>query len=863
MMRAATRILLSLSGWLGIAYLGYWTALLLDRIVVDWPAYVFAGADDVSWYLTPYNLSLRAASAARVWSSFSPVMFGELLQLGLQIGLLVLAVRSRARSWRSGWLTYAALWTAFFIGGQAYRLAMVDRGTLAWLLRGVAPGVSENEYLRGAIGLAMGLGLLYAAMRLVRNLLETIAASLPAASPRGKWTFAALLFLLATHLLAWGSVNFSNTALRGFGLTAFLLPVVATPVLVLLAWQNRPATLTRPEPRLISLRPASMALGLAAALYAGLVQADLLRVWWADRAFARVEAAGYEILYDAGRYPVEEIQQLAARRRELVEALALRVGVPRTDLRIRLVLYPDSVSKRLATRDDRPFTVQGTTIRTFRQPQATSLADPEALDAAAEAETLLNHLWGDSGAPLLRRWVARWLAGSWRDRAVDAYASQIVAEEGHYALEDLLDPASDGDFSPLVREPLGAAWVASLAAAHGLEAVRTLYRTPNQERTLAAVARRLSASPEELEAAWQKHTAALQASHPFTRPETRQWDASLFLRGMTLSHEGWGSGRGGYDSPEAEQQLQELHAMGVNAIAVVPYGWMRAPDDPRVNYTSTDETDAELAHVVRVAHRLGMRVMLKPHVWVGGGTFTGNIRFDDPERRASWLASYRRMALHYARVAELEGFDLFCIGNELGGLTTHEHEWREIIAAVRRVFRGPLTYAANWGEEFETLRFWDALDFIGLNNYYPLAEEPDEGSKALMARAHALAEKIARLQQRWQRPILFTEVGYPSVRGGTVRTWARTRTQSVSVDEQAAGYEATLRAFSGQPWLSGMFWWNWPSHGRGGGSQDISYTPRGKPAAEILRSWYTRIAEAEQAAKRAPRTLPTGGSGSP
>jgi len=863
MTRAATRILLCLSGWLGIAYLGYWTALLLDRVVVDWPAYTLAGADDVSWYLTPYTISLRAASAARAWSLFSPAMLGELLQLSLQVGLIVLAVRWRRRSWDSGWLTFAALWTAFFIGGQAYRMALADRGTLAWLLRSVTPGASENGYVRGAIGLAIGLVLLYAAMRAVRNLLETIAASLPAASRRWKWTAAASLFIVATYWLAWGSVNFSSAALRGFGLNTFMLPVVAAPVLVLLAWQNRPAALTRPEPQRISLRPAGVALGLAAVLYAGLTQADWLRVWWADRAFARVQTAGYEIRYDASRYPVEEIQQLAARRRELVEALARRGAATGTDVRIRLVLYPDSVSKRLATRDDRHFTVQGTTIRAFQHPRATSLADPEALDAAAEAEALLNHLWGDSGAPILRRWVARWLAGSWRGRAVDAYAAQIVAEEGHYALADLLDPASDGDFSPLVREPLGAAWVSSLAAAHGVEAVRTLYRTPNQERTLAAVARRLSASPEELETAWQKHTAALLASHPFTRPAIRQWDVSFFLRGMTLSHEGWGSGRGGYDSPEAEQQLQELHAMGVNAIAVVPYGWMRSLDDQRVNYTGTDETDEELAQVVRAAHRLGMRVMLKPHVWVGGGAFTGNIRFDDPGRRAAWLASYRRMALHYARVAELEGFDLFCVGNELGGMTIHETEWREIIAAVRRVFRGPVTYAANWGEEFETLRFWDALDFIGLNNYYPLAEEPDEDPRTLMARADALAEKIARLQRRWQRPILFTEVGYPSVRGGTMRTWARSRTQSVSVEEQAAGYEATLRAFSGQPWLSGMFWWNWPSHGRGGGPQDVSYTPRGKPAAEILRTWYTRIAAAEQAAERAPRTLSTGGSGSP
>ncbi len=229
---------------------------------------------------------------------------------------------------------------------------------------------------------------------------------------------------------------------------------------------------------------------------------------------------------------------------------------------------------------------------------------------------------------------------------------------------------------------------------------------------------------------------------------------------------------------------------------------------------------------------------------------------------SAWLASYHRMALHYARLAELEGFDLFCLGNELGGMTRHETQWREIIAAVRRVFRGPLAYAANWGEEFETLRFWDALDFIGLNNYYPLAEDPGAELRTLLARADAAAEKIAHLQRRWQRPVLFTAVGYPSVRGGTVWAWARSRTPSPSPEKQAAGYEATLRAFSGQPWLRGMFWWNWPSNGRGGGPQDLSYTPRGKPAAEVLRTWYTRMAAAS-VEQRAPRTTSAAGRGNP
>ncbi len=864
MVRPAIRVTLWLCGWLGIAYLGYWAALLLDRVAVDLPVYLLSGAREFAWRLSPYNLSVRAAAAGvLVWSPFSPAVLGELFQLGLQGGLIALSARTRRLSWRSGWLGFAALWTAFFIGGQAYRMATADRGAMAWLLRGIAPGAEAGEIVRGAIGMVVGALLLYAAARCARNLLATIAASLPSATGRGNWVFAVLIFVSATHLLAWGSVGFSSIALSGFGLTSFMLPVVAAPVLVLLAWQNRPARAVGDGWQQFSLRPAAGALGLAVALYAGLAQADLLRVWWADRAFARVQTARYEVLYDSSRYRSDQMEAFAAQREALVGKLAGRAGATDADLRLRLVLYPDSVSKRLATRDDRHFTVQGTTIRAFLRPQVSSLSNPETLDPAAEAEAVLNQLWGGGGDELLRRWAARWLAGTWRGRDVAACAAQITAEEGHYPLAELLDPQSDGEFSPLVREPLGAVWVGSLAQRYGIEAVRTLYRTPRGERNFAAVARRLSRSANELEADWREQSTTLHARHPASPPARRVLEASLFLRGMSFSHEGWGGRRGGYDSPEAERQLHELRAMGVNAIAVVPYGWMRALGDTRISYTGTDETDEELAQIVRVAHRLGLRVMLKPQVWVGGGAFTGNIRFDDPARRAAWLSSYRRMALHYARLAELEGFDLFCVGNEFGGMTVHEAEWREIIAAVRQVFRGPVTYAANWGEEFETLGFWDALDYIGLNNYYPLADEPGEELASLMARAEALAETVALVHRRWQRPVIFTEIGYPSVRGGTVRTWAQSRGGGVSMEEQAAGYEATLRAFSGRPWFRGMFWWNWPSNGLGGGPQDPSYTPMGKPAAEILRAWYQRM-EAEQTGETRPlRPVPAGGNGSP
>ena len=61
----------------------------------------------------------------------------------------------------------------------------------------------------------------------------------------------------------------------------------------------------------------------------------------------------------------------------------------------------------------------------------------------------------------------------------------------------------------------------------------------------------------------------------------------------------------------------------------------------------------------------------------------------------------------------------------LTGTAKREENWRSIIEAVRAIFTKPdsLTYAANWGEEERAIRWWDALDYIGIDAYYPLTKE--------------------------------------------------------------------------------------------------------------------------------------------
>ncbi len=283
-----------------------------------------------------------------------------------------------------------------------------------------------------------------------------------------------------------------------------------------------------------------------------------------------------------------------------------------------------------------------------------------------------------------------------------------------------------------------------------------------------------------------------------------------------------------YDSEGARHVLEQLPAYGVNAIALVPYGWS-SPDSPHVRLaTGRDswENDDGLRQLSRLAHHLGIKVMLKPAIWVRAGN-AGDLQFPGAAERAEWFSEYGRFLEHYARLAREIHADILCIGGELSKLTPYDADWRRLIARARELYPGPLVYAANWGPEFENLNFWDALDYIGLQEYYPL---PDDLS------TDALLQKVAAVHRKFNRPVIFTEAGFPSYEKANREPWDDSKPYKLSLEDQARCYTALLRTFYRQPWFEGVYWWSVGTNGAGG-PQDRSFTPWGKPAMDVIK-WY-------------------------
>ena len=302
---------------------------------------------------------------------------------------------------------------------------------------------------------------------------------------------------------------------------------------------------------------------------------------------------------------------------------------------------------------------------------------------------------------------------------------------------------------------------------------------------------------------------------------TAPYPKLFFQRGVNFTSEG----PGGYNPETSRPMLEALVARGVDAVALVPYAFTPR-NSPQVRFGDGWETDQGIEQVSALAHHLGMKVLLKPQVWVGSG-YPGDLEFADDAAREKWFRQYQPYMEHHAALAKRIHADLFCVGVEFVKLSRYEDQWRKLIAQARQIYPGPLVYAATQGPEFEGIRFWDALDYIGLNNYYPL---PDD------LKTSEIVARVASVQRRFQKPVIFTEVGFVAYENPHRQPWDETR-RKVSPSDQARCYEAVFQAFYRQPWFMGMYWWKIGSNGHGG-EDDGSFTPWRKPAMDVVARWY-------------------------
>ena len=79
-----------------------------------------------------------------------------------------------------------------------------------------------------------------------------------------------------------------------------------------------------------------------------------------------------------------------------------------------------------------------------------------------------------------------------------------------------------------------------------------------------------------------------------------------------IAYAGWWSGD--YSQPASDLSLARLAATGANWISLLATGYQDNISSTTIYTNTATPTDADLIHTITEAHRLGLRVMLKPHL---------------------------------------------------------------------------------------------------------------------------------------------------------------------------------------------------------------------------------------------------------
>lgn len=344
---------------------------------------------------------------------------------------------------------------------------------------------------------------------------------------------------------------------------------------------------------------------------------------------------------------------------------------------------------------------------------------------------------------------------------------------------------------------------------------------------------------DDLATAWEQ----FKAESFNTKVATREKTQLPYCKGFNFAHEGYRI-YNGYGSALALQSLERLQQLNSNSIGIVPYSFMRDPNQaseiPIVGGPGM-ENDESIIFSHYHAKALGMTSMLKPQIWLGR-SWPGDVSFDTEEAWQTFFVNYSKWMIHYAMIAEMHQMDLLCVGVEFVKATIQRPaDWRRLIASIREVYSGPITYAANWGEEFEQLSFWEDLDYIGLNCYYPLGKGEKVNKKELNKAFKSIIKKAEKISRNAQKPLLLTEIGFRSIQGPWENPHAQADGRGFNEDHQEWCYDTVFKTIQDEDWIHGIFWWKWPSYLNYRGRENTSFTPNGKKAEETVQRYFAKL----------------------
>lgn len=311
----------------------------------------------------------------------------------------------------------------------------------------------------------------------------------------------------------------------------------------------------------------------------------------------------------------------------------------------------------------------------------------------------------------------------------------------------------------------------------------------------------------------------------------REETSMEYMKGITFAPF---YGRNTLCREEAKESFDYMiESTGADFVIFAPNGLQETAHSEEICYTSAASfSDEELVEMIRYAKKKGTRVGLKPTANCKNGVWRAYISFFDEDvicepKWSNWFASYMAFQVHYAKIAEKEGCDLFIAGCEMVMSEHREAEWRQVIAAIKEVYTGPVSYNTDKYQE-DHIRWWDCVDVISSSGYYPAGTWEME------------LDRIETVVKRFQKPFFFAEAGCMSRSGSkqVPNNWELRG--KLRMEEQVEWYREMFAACAKRDWVKGFGLWEWAPKilSEAQALQDDSYQICNKPVQELIKKYY-------------------------
>ena len=242
-----------------------------------------------------------------------------------------------------------------------------------------------------------------------------------------------------------------------------------------------------------------------------------------------------------------------------------------------------------------------------------------------------------------------------------------------------------------------------------------------------------------------------------------------------------------------------------------------------------------LRDILRRAHNYDLNVLLQPIVLLRetetSTEWRGSIR---PASRKEWFRNYEGFITYFAEIAAQEKVEALSVGSEFVSMEFFVDSWAQVIEKVRSIYPGKLIYSANW-DHYEEVRFWDKLDAVGVTSYHTLSKSNPPKRAEAEKKWREVKEELLRWQAQVGKPIVFTEIGYPSQKTAAKEPWNYYGSREVDLAVQEMCLEVCLRTWKDTPEVGAYFIFEWWGDG---GPRDAGYMVWGKSAEALLRRWF-------------------------